>query len=419
MTDLFITCSAGIGLIDETLEDLLNYMRTQGDMWNALEADILGTARVLGLLLAYCMAAYYAWEMMLGRKGLDVMKLLRILAISFCITFSPQLCQALASPGFKLEAQARSIASESSTMVDAKLDELRDVQAQYEKKQDEAGWDNMKAIWAAASKDDSETSYWSAIATTWSTITDWVSDNPMTKIFKNATDWLTSLVVEFVQWLIRFIGEIIFQFMYFGLFLAQAVIMKVLALFCPIAFALSLAPPFRNAWSQWIGKYVSVSLWGCLIFIALIYVNHILAYTVGLDIAQYKAALNQPIVDSSKSLSLFLSSSLGSTCMYVMGLCAGAYTLKFVPELASWLIPGGVSSGLGAAGASSGSNVVGSVGAIGGMAVGAGVGAAVAGPMGVAVGSQIGGSIGRGNVGGAVGGVAQGIGASSANRKHN
>ena len=98
MTDLFITCSAGIGLIDETLEDLLNYMRTQGDMWNALEADILGTARALGLLLAYCMAAYYAWEMMLGRKGLDVMKLLRILAISFCITFSPQLCQALASP---------------------------------------------------------------------------------------------------------------------------------------------------------------------------------------------------------------------------------------------------------------------------------------------------------------------------------
>jgi hypothetical protein len=31
--------------------------------------------------------------------------------------------------------------------------------------------------------------------------------------------------------------------------------------------------------------------------------------------------------------------------MYAMGMLVGAYIIRFVPEVASWLIPGGVSSG--------------------------------------------------------------------------
>ena len=35
---------------------------------------------------------------------------------------------------------------------------------------------------------------------------------------------------------------------------------------------------------------------------------------------------------------------IGSTCMYFVGMCIGAVLLKSVPEVCSWLIPGGVSS---------------------------------------------------------------------------
>ena len=38
---------------------------------------------------------------------------------------------------------------------------------------------------------------------------------------------------------------------------------------------------------------------------------------------------------------------IGSTCMYVVGLLVGAMLLKFVPELASWIVPGGASSSIG------------------------------------------------------------------------
>ena len=35
--------------------------------------------------------------------------------------------------------------------------------------------------------------------------------------------------------------------------------------------------------------------------------------------------------------------------MYAMGMLVGAYVLRFVPEVASWLIPGGISSSAGTA----------------------------------------------------------------------
>ena len=34
---------------------------------------------------------------------------------------------------------------------------------------------------------------------------------------------------------------------------------------------------------------------------------------------------------------------IGSNCMYAMGMLVGAYIIRFVPEVASWLIPGGQS----------------------------------------------------------------------------
>ena len=66
---------------------------------------------------------------------------------------------------------------------------------------------------------------------------------------------------------------------------------------------------------------------------------------------------------------------IGSNCMYAMGMLVGAYIIRFVPEVASWLIPGGVSSG---AGSAAGSTVMGMAAMAGGMA-GSVVGSAASG----------------------------------------
>ena len=64
--------------------------------------------------------------------------------------------------------------------------------------------------------------------------------------------------------------------------------------------------------------------------------------------------------------------AIGTTCMYVVGMLAGAKILSMVPEVCSWLIPGGVSSG-------AGSMAAGTSGGAAGAAVGVAVGAATGG----------------------------------------
>ena len=65
----------------------------------AVLGDAVSMAKALGLCLALCVGSYECWMMMLGRRGMDVMKLLRIVGISISISSSSWICDALQVPG--------------------------------------------------------------------------------------------------------------------------------------------------------------------------------------------------------------------------------------------------------------------------------------------------------------------------------
>lgn len=124
--------------------------------------------------------------------------------------------------------------------------------------------------------------------------------------------------------------------------------MAILACFCPLMFALSLAPPFSSAWSQWTSKYVSLSFWAWVTYVCLYYIDALLVYNLEADITAYDYLLKGDVTSWGQIGALGLQ-GIGSNCMYAMGMIVGAYVLRFVPEVASWLIPGGISSGAGQA----------------------------------------------------------------------
>src|SRR3712207_7941646 len=78
----------GLPAIDESLDKLLVAMESFPNV--AVLGDAVGLARVIGLCLALCVGSYECWMMMLGRRGMDVMKLLRIIGISLCISRSEE-----------------------------------------------------------------------------------------------------------------------------------------------------------------------------------------------------------------------------------------------------------------------------------------------------------------------------------------
>ena len=337
MNILFIPLTIGLPAIDDSLDKLLVAMETFPNV--AVLGDAVSMARVIGLCLALCVGSYECWMMMLGRRGLDVMKLLRFVGFSMCISFSSWICSALQVPGKELEAATKAMAHSKNREVAAFELKVAQKQSEY--------LDRLRAVQdsiatakqVAAIGEDAN--WWDKLIYNVENLGSTINNYAQRAAVATETK-----VSEWINDVIRFVGELIFQMSYYGILVAQRIFMAIMLIFCPIMFALSLAPPWSSAWSQWMSKFLSLSLWGFVTYMCLYYIDFILLYNLQQDMIAYDHLLHGSLNSWSQIGALGLQ-GIGSNCMYAMGMLVGAYIIRFVPEVASWLIPGGVSSGAG------------------------------------------------------------------------
>ena len=367
MNDLLLSSSMfinqlltmGLPAIDDSLMRLLTAMETFPK--SAILGSAVSFAKMLGLLLALCMGSYECWMMMLGRRGMDVMKLARIIGLSLCITYSSYICESLKMPGKGLEEVTRQMAQSKNKEVAALELKVAQKQDDYLKRlrQVQDSIETAKQVQAIGE----DAHWWDKLIYNMENL-----GSTINNYAQRAAVAAETKVSEWINDVIRFVGELIFQMSYYGMLVAQRIFMTILATFAPIMFALSIVPPWSNAWAQWMGKYLSLSLWGFVVYMCLYYIDFILMYNLQEDITAYDALLKGNVTSWSSIGALGLQ-GIGSNCMYAMGMLVGAYVIRFVPEVASWLIPGGVSS--------SAAQTAGAVaaGMVGGAASGAATGA--------------------------------------------
>ncbi|WP_304609228.1 hypothetical protein [Muribaculum intestinale] len=336
MTLLSILCTMGLPSIDESLDKLLVAMETFPNV--AVLGDAVSLARIIGLLLALCVGSYECWMMMLGRRGMDVMKLLRIVGISICISCSSYICSALQTPGKGLEATTKAMAKSKNKEVAAFELKVAQKQGQYLERLRAVQDSIATAQQVAAIGEDAN--WWDKLIYNVENL-----GNTINNYAQRAAVAAETKVSEWINDVIRFVGELIFQMSYYGILVAQRIFLAIMAIFCPIMFAMSLAPPWNSAWSQWMSKYLSLTLWGFITYMCLYYIDFILLYNLQQDMIAYEHLLNGSVNTWSQIGALGLQ-GIGSNCMYAMGMLVGAYIIRYVPEVASWLIPGGVSSGV-------------------------------------------------------------------------
>ncbi|WP_305150518.1 hypothetical protein [uncultured Duncaniella sp.] len=336
MTLLSILCTMGLPSIDDSLDKLLVAMETFPNV--AVLGDAVSLARIIGLLLALCVGSYECWMMMLGRRGMDVMKLLRIVGISICISCSSYICSVLQTPGKGLEATTKAMAKSKNKEVAAFELKVAQKQGQYLERLRAVQDSIATAQQVAAIGEDAN--WWDKLIYNVENL-----GNTINNYAQRAAVAAETKVSEWINDVIRFVGELIFQMSYYGILVAQRIFLAIMAIFCPIMFAMSLAPPWNSAWSQWMSKYLSLTLWGFITYMCLYYIDFILLYNLQQDMIAYEHLLNGSVNSWSQIGALGLQ-GIGSNCMYAMGMLVGAYIIRYVPEVASWLIPGGVSSGV-------------------------------------------------------------------------
>lgn len=354
----------GLPAIDQSLDKLLVAMEAFPNV--AILGDTISFARMLGLVLALCIGSYECWMMMLGRRGMDVMKLLRIIGISMCISSSSWICSALQVPGKSLEATTKAMAMVKNKEVAALELKVAQKQGEYLERL-RAVQDSISTARQVAEIGE-DANWWDKLVYNVENLGETINNYA-----QRAAVAAETKVSEWINDVIRFVGELIFQMSYYGILVAQRIFIAIMIVFCPIMFALSLAPPWNSAWSQWMSKFLSLTLWGFVTYMCLYYIDFILMYNLQEDLVAYNHLLHGT-VNSWEQIGALGLQGIGSNCMYAMGMLVGAYIIRFVPEVASWLIPGGISSGAASPAGSVAMGVATMAGSAAGSAVGTTVG---------------------------------------------
>ena len=167
---------------------------------------------------------------------------------------------------------------------------------------------------------------------------------------KKSMLYIETKLVEVANKIIRYIGELIWQMMYYGLLIGAKFGWAVLYMFGPIAIAISIAPPFSSAWSTWVARYINITLYPILLYVAVAMVDQMFIYALSRDIATYNNLLNHVNIPGQGEswhdiLALGLN-NIGTTTAYVGAMLAGSNVIRMIPEVASWIMPAEAAQGL-------------------------------------------------------------------------
>lgn len=314
--------------------------------------DASGVAKALAAVIALIVGAGEAYLMMIGRRGIDVMKLLRIVIIAVAISNSGPLVGAVRSifigngatmdqgieGVFKkqLEAQDKEISKLFAEVALKRYSLYTDI-TELRKK--------LKETETQAMLDQS---LWDKAVGAVKEIGEKVFDATVGAISQVVYTSLSGQTL-FVQKIVCWIAETAYQVAYYGILIGQRIFLSVMALFFPIALALSLAPAYRNAWSQWLSRYLSLCLWSVVLFMVMYVINECIKAGLQQDLNELNKLTNEMaqkgVFGGVEGLALGLWNNWGEMMFSVATYFIGFFIIKMIPEVCSWLIPAGMSSG--------------------------------------------------------------------------
>jgi len=323
----------GNGVYDDVMMYFLRQMKET--VWTHYDAFI-ADAQALSAIFMLIFFAIKAYEMMAGDKQLEVMPLLRPFGLIMVILWWPNFTKVVAYPTDLISLKTEVMFNESQTEVNnlrlqrAKLmvdiaDQLFTIEAEVETARIEAdtwyerAWDSVKST-----VKEGFTQIWNSI----------VEISNRLKV-----GWqllLTSLLETLAIWLLRICVYIIF--------IVQIIYSTILIILGPFSVAASILPAFRDSFSTWVARFISVNLYSGIAYLVMYVSSLFQHYAMEAEISRY-----QQLVDTSGSgfekLTVFASNGILSFGMVIGTFVIGALTMLTVPSISTWVIStSGVSS---------------------------------------------------------------------------
>lgn len=325
---------------DERMEDYI--WSLDGGLWGMLQDAGLALGAVFSLVIV----ARIAYRAMLLEEGIDILAILRPVLVAFVLAnwyWVTTCLHSLTEPiedGMKYmyEYQANELGRLRDKRSAASLDVMGKMRVEAAKAEVMTRTEESVEQQNTADKDidDGEDDVSNTLAEKF-------GDMYYPNEIELATSGLmitNSYSSQFWEWLVMWIGEITWEVSCYFIFLIKNIYLAVLVFFGPITIACCILPVWKDEWATWIGRMVSVSLYGAMAYLIMTIAMKLIEFGLLTDISTLEQAGREESV--LYSFIKYKSDLWGTLSLYLIALFAGSAALYMVPSVASWAIPSSV-----------------------------------------------------------------------------
>jgi hypothetical protein len=294
-------------------------------------------AKALAAIFMIIFFAIKSYEMMAGDKKMEIMPLLRPFGLAMVILWWGGFAKMVAFP-------TDLVANETQQMFASEQDNVNQLRFQRADlmKQVADSLYNFQAQTEVAAK-ESDTWYGKAWDDVTSTVKEGISTvvAPLMELKARLQISIQLLMTQILElagiWILRIATYIVFMI--------QIIYSSILIILGPFAVAVSILPAFRDSFSTWVARFVSVNLYTGIAYLIMYLCALMQKYALSSEISKYQELLRPGASGLMSKFAVFAGNGVLSFGEVIVVFFIGAVCMFTVPSISTWIIStSGISS---------------------------------------------------------------------------
>jgi hypothetical protein len=318
----------GAGVYEDGMMQLFAGLRDF--IWNGW-SDFIEDAKALSAIFMIIFFAIKSYEMMVGDKQLEIMPLFRPFGLSMIILWWSVFVKVVAFPCDLIQQQSQDKWKEAQTTAD----DLRLKRAELMKEMT----DSLYTFQAQTQVAEKESDTWYGQA--WDQVTSTVKKGisavvaPVLELKQRLQISIQLLLTQLLELIAVWVLRIATYFVFF----LQILYSSILVILGPFAVAVSILPAFRDSFSTWVARFISVNLYGTIAYLIMWLSAYIQQYALNVEISRYESILHGTgSANKMAEIAVFASNGILSFGTVIISFLIGAIAMFTVPSISTWIV---------------------------------------------------------------------------------
>ncbi|WP_316819090.1 plasmid transfer protein [Pedobacter nyackensis] len=318
----------GNGVYEDGMMTFLKGLKDS--IWSHFDLFITD-AKALAAIFMIIFFAIKSYEMMAGDKKLEVMPLLRPFGLAMIILWWGAFVKMVAFPTDLVAIKTEEMFKSEQTNVN----NLRYSRAEYMAKVASI----LYLFQAETEVAEKESDTWYGQA--WDSVTSHVKEG-ISKVVVPLIELKNRMAIGFqllLTQLLELIAIWILRISVYVIFIIQIIYSSILIILGPFAVAASILPAFRDSFSTWVARFISVNLYTGIAYLIMYIMALTQKYAMTSEIAKYKVLLGPEGTEGGLAkMAIFAGNGILSFGTVIIAFLIGAICMFTVPSISTWII---------------------------------------------------------------------------------